>query len=53
MKYLTSIWMCIAVITIGLFIKIQDPKPVEQVRLISFDQYINSIPKTKSDQIVL
>lgn len=53
MKYFTSIWMCIAVLTLLLTVRIQDPQGVERVRLISFDSKIQSIPETQSDQIVL
>lgn len=53
MKYLTSIWTVAAVIALGLFIRIADIKPIEQIRLIGFDAKIQSIPKTKSEDIVL
>ena len=52
-KFLTSIWACVAVLTLLIGIRIIDPDPVERIRLISFDAKINSIPETQSDQIVL
>lgn len=52
-KVLTSIWACVAVLTLLIGIRIIDPDPIERVRLISFDAKINSIPETQSDQIVL
>ena len=53
MKYITSIWTCLAVFTLLLGIRIIDPDPVERIRLISFDSKITSIPEKESDQIVL
>ena len=52
-KILTSIWACVAVLTLLIGIRIIDPDPIERTRLISFDAKINSIPETQSDQIVL
>ncbi len=52
-RVLTSIWACVAVLTLLIGIRIIDPDPVERIRLISFDAKINSIPETQSDQIVL
>ena len=52
-KVLTSIWACVAVLTLLIGIRIIDPDPIERIRLISFDAKINSIPETQSDQIVL
>ena len=52
-KILTSIWACVAVLTLLIGIRIVDPDPIERIRLISFDAKINSIPETQSDQIVL
>ena len=52
-KFLTSIWACVAVLTLLVGIRIIDPDPIERVRLISFDAKINSIPEKQSDQIVL
>jgi len=53
MKYITSIWTTVAIIALGLFIRISDPDIVQQVRLITFDQYIQSLPDKKSEDIVL
>ena len=52
-KILTSIWACVAVLTLLIGIRIIDLDPIERIRLISFDAKINSIPETQSDQIVL
>ena len=53
MKYITSIWTTIAIIVLGLFIRISDPDIVQQFRLITFDQYIQSLPDKESEDIVL
>ena len=53
MKYITSIWTTIAIIVLGLFIRISDPDIVQQIRLVVFDQYIQSLPDKKSEDIVL
>ena len=53
MKYITSFWTVLAVIGLGLFLRIADIPIVEQIRLIGFDYKINSIEKTKSEDIVL
>ena len=53
MKYITSFWTVAAVIALGLLIRVADIKPVEQIRLMGFDAKIQSIPKTKSEDIVL
>ena len=53
MKYLTSVWTTIAIIVLGLFIRISDPDIVQQIRLVVFDQYIQSIPDKKSEDIIL
>jgi len=53
MKYITSFWTVLAVIGLGLFLRISDVNPVEQIRLMGFDAKIQSIPKTKSNDIVL
>ena len=53
MKYITSIWTTIAIIVLGLFIRISDPDIVQQIRLVVFDQYIQSIPDKKSEDIIL
>jgi len=52
-KFLTSIWMCFIVLGALLLLRIEDPKPIEQVRLISFDYYQNMLPKTISNEVVL
>ena len=53
MNYITSIWTVIAVIALGLFLRISDVNPIEQIRLMGFDAKINSIEKTTSKEIVL
>jgi adenylate cyclase len=52
-KFLTSIWMCFLVLVSLVALRISDPKPIEQIRLISFDYYQNMLPKTISDEVVL
>lgn len=53
MKYITSFWTVAIVIVLGLVIRVADIKPVEQIRLMGFDAKIQSIPQTKSEDIVL
>ena len=52
-KYLTSAVSCIVVLTALLSLRIYDPKPVEQIRLISFDYYQNSLDLKESNIHVL
>jgi adenylate cyclase len=53
MKYITSIWTTIVLIACILFVRINDPEFLQQIRLTVFDQYINSLPEQESDQIIL
>jgi len=53
MKYLTSIWTTILLGITLCVIRIADPQILEQFRLSIFDQYIQSIPVEKSNDIVL
>ena len=53
MRILTSVWMCFIVLGISLFIRIIDPKPVEQIRLMAFDYAISTLEKSHSEQIAL
>ena len=53
MKYLTTIWTTLAIIFFGVLIRISDPALLEQTRLNTFDQYINSLPVQDSEQVVL
>jgi len=53
MKLITSIWTTVFLFVGLLALRVIDLPIVEQVRLISFDQYIKSIPDKKSDQIVV
>ena len=53
MKYITSIWSTLLLCITLLFIRIDDPILVEQTRLNTFDQYIQTLPEKKSDQIAL
>ena len=52
-KYLTSIWMCFLVLCSLIALRIVDPKPIEQIRLISFDYYQTMLEKTISNEVVL
>ena len=52
-RYLTSIWMCFIILGIILSIRIVDPKPVEQTRLMAFDYAISTLEKSHSKQIAL
>ncbi len=53
MKYITSIWTTIVLIACILFVRINDPEFLQQIRLTVFDQYINTLPEKHSDQVVL
>jgi adenylate cyclase len=53
MKYLTSIWTTITLCILLLGIRVLDPSLVEQTRLNSFDQYIQSLPDKESDVVLL
>jgi len=53
MKYLTSIWTSIALVLLFLGIRIHDPQIMEELRLSIFDQYIQSLPIEKSNEIAL
>jgi adenylate cyclase len=53
MKYITSIWATLAIVILGVVIRVSDPSFLQQLRLTVFDQYITSIEETKSNDIVL
>jgi len=53
MKYITSIWSTLALVVILIGIRIADPQILEQIRLISFDNYQNTLEVKKSDQIII
>ena len=53
MKYITSIWATLAIVILGIIIRVSDPSFLQQLRLTVFDQYITSIEETKSNDIVL
>ena len=53
MKYITSVWSTLLLVSALILIRVYDPAIVEQVRLNTFDQYIKTLPKEKSNDIVL
>ena len=54
MKYLTSIWSTLLLITALVLLRVYDPSGfVEQIRLNTFDQYIKTLPEEKSSDIVI
>ena len=53
MKYLTTVWTTLAIVFFGVLIRLSDPALLEQTRLNTFDQYINSLPVQDSVQVVL
>ena len=53
MKYLTSIWASFAIVFLIVCVRIVDPQLLEQLRLNTFDQYIQTLPEQKSEDIVL
>ena len=53
MKYLTSIWASFAIVFLIICVRIVDPQLLEQLRLNTFDQYIQTLPEQKSEDIVL
>ncbi len=53
MKYITSIWTTVLIFISLLALRVFDVPMVEQVRLIAFDKYIQSLPDKKSEQVVV
>ena len=53
MKYLTTVWTTLAIVFFGVLIRLSDPALLEQTRLNTFDQYINSLPVQDSEQVIL
>ena len=53
MKYITSIWTTVLLFIGLLALRVFDVPLIEQVRLITFDKYIQSLPDKHSDQIVV
>ena len=53
MKYLTSIWTTVILGLVLIGVRVSDPQILEQFRLSIFDQYIQSIPVEKSNDVVL
>ncbi len=53
MKYLTSIWASFAIVFLLICVRIVDPQLLEQLRLNTFDQYIQTLPEQKSEDIAL
>ena len=53
MKLITSIWTTVLLFIGLLALRVFDLPIVEQVRLISFDKYIQSLPDKKSEQVVV
>ena len=53
MKFLTSIWTTVILGILLIGVRVSDPQILEQFRLSIFDQYIQSIPVEKSNDIVL
>ena len=45
--------MCFLVLSSLIVLRVVDPKPVEQIRLISFDYYQTMLEKTTSEEVVL
>ena len=53
MKLLTSSWLVLATLIVLTGVRWWDPAPVERARLLNFDMYIQALPKTVSDKIIL
>jgi len=53
MKYLTSIWTTLGLVFLLIGMRVTDPQIIEQIRLISFDNYQNTLEVKKSDQIII
>jgi adenylate cyclase len=53
MKFFTSIWMVLIVLAIGLSLRVTDNVTLQQLRYMGFDQKITSLPKTKSEDVVI
>ena len=53
MKYITSIWTTVLIFIGLLGLRVIDVPLVEQLRLITFDQYIKSLPDKESEQVIV
>ena len=54
MKYITTIWSTLLLITALVLLRVYDPSGfIEQIRLNTFDQYIKTLPQEKSNDIVI
>ena len=53
MKYITSVWSTLLLVSALILLRVYDPALVEQVRLNTFDQYIKTLPEQKSNDIIL
>ena len=53
MKYITSVWSTLLLVSALILLRVYDPAFVEQVRLNTFDQYIKTLPEQKSNDIIL
>ena len=53
MKYITSVWSTLLLVSALILLRVYDPTLVEQVRLNTFDQYIKTLPEQKSNDIIL
>ena len=53
MKYLTSVWTTVFIFMLLLSARAFDIPIVEQIRLITFDKYIQSLPDKKSEEVII
>ena len=53
MKYITSVWSTLLLVSALILLRVYDPTLVEQIRLNTFDQYIKTLPEQKSNDIIL
>ena len=53
MKYITSVWSTLLLVSALILLRVYDPTLVEQIRLNTFDQYIKTLPEQKSNDMIL
>jgi len=52
-KWLTSIWMVLVVMVLGLSLRVTDNETLQQLRYMGFDAKITSLPQSISEDVVI
>jgi adenylate cyclase len=52
-KWLTSIWMVLVVMVLGLSLRVADNETLQQLRYMGFDAKITSLPQSISEDVVI